>query len=79
MNHELDYDRDGDREDALSKESLDEILQMSIDKETEMMKTYLTLAERIHNNTELQTRLRNFAEGNAKRSQQLEDELKGHI
>ncbi|MGM7721560.1 hypothetical protein [Metabacillus sp. Hm71] len=76
MNHELDYDRDDDNEDELSKKSLKQILQMSLERENEMMKTYLITAERIHDNEELQNRLRNFAEGNAKRSRQLMDELK---
>ena len=75
MNHEFDYDRDYNREDELSKKSLRQILQMSLERENEMMKTYLITAERIHDNEELQDRLRNFAEGNAKRSRQLMDEL----
>ncbi|WP_028401407.1 hypothetical protein [Ectobacillus panaciterrae] len=76
MNHELDYDCDHDREDELSKKSLKQILQTSLERENEMMRTYLITAERIHNNAELQARLQNFAEGNAKRSRQLLDELK---
>ena len=79
MNHELDYDRDYDNEDELSKKSLKQILQMSLERENEMMKTYLITAERIHDNEELQNRLRNFAEGNAKRSRQLMDELKDNV
>ncbi|WP_196305289.1 hypothetical protein [Metabacillus sediminilitoris] len=38
-----------------------------------------SLAERIHDNEDLQNRLRNFAEGNAKRSRQLMDELKDNV
>ncbi len=79
MKHELDYDRDYDNEDELSKKSLKQILQMSLERENEMMKTYLITAERIHDNEELQNRLRNFAEGNAKRSRQLMDELKDNV
>ena len=79
MNHELDYDRDYDSEDELFKNSLKQILQMSLERENEMMKTYLITAERIHDNEELQNRLRNFAEGNAKRSRQLVDELKNNV
>jgi len=45
-------------------------------KENELMKMYLMAAERIHDNDELKARLENFSEGNAKRSQQLSDELK---
>ncbi|KKI88969.1 hypothetical protein WQ54_29105 [Bacillus sp. SA1-12] len=79
MNHELDYDRDYDYEDEISKKSLKQILEMSLERENEMMKTYLITAERIHDNQELQNRLRNFAEGNAKRSRQLMDELKDNV
>lgn len=75
MNHELDYDRDGDREDTLSTDQLMAQLQTSLDQEEEMMRTYLILAERIHDNDTLKKRLVNFAEGNAKRSRQLLDEL----
>ncbi|ARK31951.1 hypothetical protein [Halalkalibacter krulwichiae] len=75
MNHNLDYDRDGDREDALSADVIASQLQSSLAREEEMMKTYLILSERIHDNAELKDRLVNFAEGNAKRSRQLMDEL----
>ncbi len=50
-------------------------LQILLDQENELMRTYLITAERIHDNDELQTRLRNFAEGNAKRSRQIIDEI----
>lgn len=75
MNHDLDYDRDGDREDALTPETVMLQLQSNLDKEEEMMRSYLLLAERIHDNDVLKNRLVNFAEGNAKRSRQLMDEL----
>ncbi|MCL7748961.1 hypothetical protein [Halalkalibacter alkaliphilus] len=75
MNHDVDYDRDGDREDALSVTSVMQALQSSLEQEEEMMRNYLILAERIHDNDVLKTRLENFAEGNAKRSRQLIDEL----
>lgn len=55
--------------------SIVESLKKSVELEEEMMRSYLITAERIHNNEELQTRLREFAEGNAKRSRQLLDEL----
>lgn len=58
------------------KDELQEILQSSLDHEEEMMRTYLIAAERIHESEELKLRLREFAEGNAKRSKQLIDELK---
>lgn len=55
--------------------SVVESLKRSVELEEEMMRSYLITAERIHKNEDLQTRLREFAEGNAKRSRQLLDEL----
>lgn len=75
MNHELDFDRNHDLEDSLSLDSVKQLLQQSYDNESEMMRRYLITAERIHNNIELSERLREFAQGNAKRSRQLQDEL----
>lgn len=75
MNHERDYDRDGDREDALTNSTLKRILNESLEKENDLMRTYLITAERVKDNPELQERLQNFAEGNAKRTQQLIDEI----
>jgi rubrerythrin len=57
------------------KEKLAAILKSSIEIEEELMRTYLIAAERIHNDDELKDRLENFAEGNAKRTKQLIDEL----
>ncbi|MFL6554863.1 MAG: hypothetical protein ACJ8MO_01955, partial [Bacillus sp. (in: firmicutes)] len=57
------------------KELLKEVLQESIATEENLMRTYLITAERIHDDDELKERLENFAEGNAKRSKQLIDEL----
>jgi rubrerythrin len=57
------------------KENLEEILENSIEIEEDLMRTYLISAERIHNDDELKERLENFAEGNAKRTKQLIDEL----
>ncbi|WNF35805.1 hypothetical protein RJD24_15280 [Bacillaceae bacterium IKA-2] len=57
-------------------DELEEILQTSLNHEEEMMRTYLIAAEKIHESEELKLRLREFAEGNAKRSRQLIDELK---
>ncbi|MFE8700126.1 hypothetical protein ACFYKX_05745 [Cytobacillus sp. FJAT-54145] len=54
---------------------LEEVLKNSIETEEELMRTYLITAERIHDDNELKDRLQNFAEGNAKRSKQLIDEL----
>ncbi|WHY01732.1 hypothetical protein [Neobacillus sp. DY30] len=58
------------------KNNLEEILEHSIEVEEDLMRTYLITAERIHDNDELKERLENFAEGNAKRTKQLIDELK---
>jgi rubrerythrin len=76
MEHNFDYDRDHDRENSLSSNSLKEVLKLSIEREEEMMRTYLITAERVHDDPELRVRLREFAEGNAKRSRQLIDELR---
>lgn len=57
------------------KENLEEILENSIEIEEDLMRTYLITAERIHDDDELKERLENFAEGNAKRTKQLIDEL----
>ncbi|MGO4888487.1 hypothetical protein ACJ2A9_12060 [Anaerobacillus sp. MEB173] len=54
---------------------LKEKLKQSLENEEDLMRSYLIIAEKVHNNEELQTRLREFAEGNAKRSQQLIHEL----
>ncbi|MDQ0253575.1 hypothetical protein J2S74_000947 [Evansella vedderi] len=56
-------------------DELQQLLQSSLDHEEEMMRTYLIAAERVHHNDELKLRLREFAEGNAKRSRQLIDEI----
>ncbi|MFB3169333.1 hypothetical protein P5G62_019680 [Neobacillus sp. 179-C4.2 HS] len=60
----------------VEKNNLEEILEHSIEVEEELMRTYLITAERIHDDDELKERLENFAEGNAKRTKQLIDELK---
>jgi rubrerythrin len=57
------------------KKTIDEILENSIEIEEDLMRTYLITAERIHDDDELKERLENFAEGNAKRTKQLLDEL----
>ncbi|MCM3764877.1 hypothetical protein [Neobacillus niacini] len=57
------------------KEQLQDILKNSIEIEEDLMRTYLITAERIHDDDELKQRLENFAEGNAKRTKQLIDEL----
>ncbi|CAH2715624.1 hypothetical protein BACCIP111895_02808 [Neobacillus rhizosphaerae] len=58
-----------------AKENLEEILESSIEMEEDLMRTYLITAERIHDDDELKKRLENFAEGNAKRTKQLIDEM----
>lgn len=57
------------------KNNLEEVLEHSIEVEEDLMRTYLITAERIHDDDELKERLENFAEGNAKRTKQLIDEL----
>ncbi|WP_342429407.1 hypothetical protein [Neobacillus sp. FSL H8-0543] len=57
------------------KDKVEEVLKHSIEVEEDLMRSYLITAERIHNDDELKDRLENFAEGNAKRTKQLLDEL----
>ncbi|MBM4765054.1 hypothetical protein [Bacillus sp. B15-48] len=58
------------------KEKIENVLKNSIEVEEDLMRTYLITAERVHEDDELKERLQNFAEGNAKRTKQLLDELK---
>jgi hypothetical protein len=78
MNHRKDYDRDFDREEVLTEQSIKQILEDSLQMEEELMRRYIITAERIHQNGELVERLLNFAQGNAKRSRQLQDEIKSY-
>lgn len=55
--------------------NLEDIIKHSIEVEEDLMRTYLITAERIHDDAELKERLENFAQGNAKRTKQLMDEL----
>lgn len=57
------------------KETIEEILADTVEIEEDLMRTYLITAERIHDDDELKERLENFAQGNAKRTKQLIDEL----
>lgn len=68
----LDADNQKNKEE---KDKLEQVLEHSIEVEEELMRTYLITAERIHDDAELKERLENFAEGNAKRTKQLIDEL----
>lgn len=62
--------------DNKEKKDLEQILENSIGIEEDLMRTYLITAERIHDDDELKSRLQNFAEGNAKRTKQLIDEVR---
>jgi len=62
--------------DGIEKEELAEVLENSIEIEEDLMRTYLITAERVDDDDELKERLENFAQGNAKRTKQLIDELK---
>jgi hypothetical protein len=57
------------------KDMLEEVLKDSIETEEALMRTYLISAERVQDDDELKERLENFAQGNAKRTKQLIDEL----
>lgn len=70
----MDCDNNG-KECGVTPEELKSILESSLQEETELLRTYTILAERVHGQEELKDRLQNFAEGNAKRSRQLMDEL----
>lgn len=54
---------------------IEEVLQNALEVEENQMREYLITAERIKDDPELKERLENFAQGNAKRSKQLSDEL----
>lgn len=71
----MDCDQPG-QECGIDKTSLKEILQQTLEKEEELLRTYTITSERLQDNEQLKDRLQNFAEGNAKRSRQLIDELK---
>ncbi|MFP3122062.1 hypothetical protein OH784_04590 [Ectobacillus funiculus] len=73
--HQFDYDRQEKPEDSMSGKQLMDILEHSLEMENEMMRTYLITAERLHADEELKERLQNFAEGNAKRTRQLLNEI----
>jgi rubrerythrin len=64
--------------DSVEKGKIEEVLRNSIEVEENQMREYLIAAERIHDDPELKERLENFAQGNAKRSKQLLDEIRGH-
>jgi hypothetical protein len=70
----VDCDQD-EKECGITPVELRSLLEKSLEDETGLLRTYTILAERIHDNVELRERLHNFAEGNAKRSRQLQDEL----
>ena len=57
------------------KDIIEETLKNSIEIEEDLMRTYLITSERIHDDDGLKERLENFAQGNAKRTKQLLDEL----
>lgn len=63
-------------EGEMDKEELIATLEQSLEKENELLRTYVITSERLHHNEDLRERLVNFAEGNAKRTKQLIDELR---
>jgi hypothetical protein len=63
------------KKDSDENANLQKVLEHSIEVEEDLMRTYLITAERIHDDDQLKERLENFAEGNAKRTKQLIDEL----
>ena len=59
----------------MKRMGLKKYLKVSIEAEEALMRTYLISAERVKDDDELKERLENFAQGNAKRTNQLIDEL----
>lgn len=57
------------------KGKIEDVLRNALEVEENQMREYLITAERVHDDPELKERLENFAQGNAKRSKQLSDEL----
>ncbi|WP_235287653.1 hypothetical protein [Paenibacillus tarimensis] len=70
----MDCDQNG-QECGVTPQETKALLEQYLEDETEMLRSYTILAERVHHDDELKTRLYNFAEGNAKRSKQLQEEL----
>ena len=64
-----------DETQGIGRPELLTLLQGSLEKENDLLRTYVIASERIHDNESLKVRLHNFAEGNAKRTRQLMDEI----
>lgn len=64
-----------DEERGITQDELLDLLRQSLETENQLLRSYVMTAERIHDNDELKERLHNFAEGNAKRTKQLIDEV----
>jgi rubrerythrin len=61
--------------DTSEKGKIEDVLRNALEVEENQMREYLITAERVQDDPELKERLENFAQGNAKRSKQLSDEL----
>jgi hypothetical protein len=59
----------------MTQKTLKETLERSLELENQLLRTYAITAEAVHDNHELKNRLHNMAEGNAKRVNQIENEL----
>ncbi|CAG7641679.1 hypothetical protein PAESOLCIP111_04258 [Paenibacillus solanacearum] len=70
----MDCDKDESR-CGIDRDHLRGVLEQTLEQETELLRVYTITSERIHDNDSLKDRLQNFAEGNAKRTRQLIDEL----
>jgi len=62
-------------EDSMTRKTLKQTLEETLELENQLLRTYAITAEAIHEDHELKTRLHNMAEGNAKRVNQIEYEL----
>lgn len=70
MSHDYDHG-----EDRINEKDLKSILSHTLEMENALLRTYAIAAEGVQNDRELQDRLHNLAEGNAKRIGQLEYEI----
>lgn len=70
MKHDHDHG-----EDTMNRKQLKQTLEETLELENQLLRTYAITAEAVQDDKELKSRLHNMAEGNAKRVNQIEDEL----
>lgn len=62
-------------DDEFYQDRLITTLEKTLEMENDLLRTYVITSESVHHNESLKERLVNFAEGNAKRTKQLIDEI----